>query len=124
MEIPGLGLVTVDADFGDYVSSPLPVPVFDDALCRFVVAGYDDDDAKVDFETAISPFLRTRRWNSGTAPPTPGLFERLIDYTAEEIRRLLNQTLWHVHHPAALVFAQSLWRRTHQTVSKRIHVPL
>ncbi len=58
MEIPGLGPVTVDADFGDYVSQPLPVPVFGDALCRFVVAGYDDDDAKVDFETAISAFLR------------------------------------------------------------------
>ncbi|MFD0526101.1 hypothetical protein ACFQ1I_00715 [Kitasatospora arboriphila] len=38
MEIPGFGLVTVDADFGDYVSSPLAVPVFGDALCQFVVA--------------------------------------------------------------------------------------
>ncbi|MFC1407458.1 MULTISPECIES: DUF6985 domain-containing protein [Streptacidiphilus] len=57
MEIPGLGPVTVDADFGDYVSPPLPVPVFADALCRFVIAGYDDDDAKVDFEAAISAFL-------------------------------------------------------------------
>ncbi|MEU7305562.1 hypothetical protein [Streptomyces sp. NPDC007206] len=57
MEIPGLGPVTVDADFGDYVSPSLPVPVFGDALCRFVVVGYDDDDAKADFETAISAFL-------------------------------------------------------------------
>jgi hypothetical protein len=56
MEIPGLGLVTVD-DFGDYVSLSLPVPVFGDALCRFVVVGYDGDDAKVDFETAINTFL-------------------------------------------------------------------
>ncbi|MFD0279701.1 DUF6985 domain-containing protein [Kitasatospora sp. NPDC127111] len=58
MEISGLGPVTIDADSGDYVSAPLPVPVFGDAPCRFVVAGYGDDDAKADFETAIRAFLR------------------------------------------------------------------
>lgn len=57
MDIPGLGLVTVDAEFGDYVSAPVAVPAFGDALCRFVVAGYDDDDAKVDFAAAIGAFL-------------------------------------------------------------------
>ena len=40
----------------------------------------------------------------------------MIDYTAEEIRRLLHQTLWHVTIPHAIVFAQSLWRRAHQAV--------
>ncbi|MFJ3641015.1 DUF6985 domain-containing protein [Streptomyces sp. NPDC090108] len=56
MEIPGLGPVSIDANLGDYVSQPLPVPVFGGALCRFVVVGYDDDHAKVDFGTAISAF--------------------------------------------------------------------
>ena len=50
-------------------------------------------------------------------PPAP----RLIDYTAEEIRRLLHQTIWHVHHAPLVIAAQSLWRRTHQAVAKRIH---
>ncbi|GFH39596.1 hypothetical protein [Streptomyces pacificus] len=45
----------------------------------------------------------------------------MIDYTAEEIRRLLHQTLWHVTIPHAIVFAQSLWRRAHQAVARRIH---
>ncbi|MFI6090857.1 DUF6985 domain-containing protein [Streptomyces sp. NPDC051218] len=55
--MPGLGPVTVDADLGAYVSPLLPVPVFGGALCQLLVAGYDDDGAKVDFETAISAFL-------------------------------------------------------------------
>jgi hypothetical protein len=45
----------------------------------------------------------------------------LIDYTAEEIRRLLHQTAWHVQHHPTVIAAQSLWRRTHQTIAKRIH---
>ncbi|MER7577968.1 hypothetical protein [Streptomyces sp. NPDC126514] len=46
---------------------------------------------------------------------------QLIDFTAEEIRRLLHQTLWHVQHAPLTVAAHSLWRRTHQTIAKRIH---
>lgn len=45
----------------------------------------------------------------------------MIAYTCEEIRRLLHQTLWHVRIPAAVVAAQSLWRRTRQAVAKRLH---
>ncbi|MET8518424.1 hypothetical protein [Streptomyces sp. NPDC005077] len=45
----------------------------------------------------------------------------MIDYTAEEIRRLLHQTLWHQTVPHLVVFTQSLWRRTHQAVARRIH---
>ncbi|MGW2207701.1 hypothetical protein [Streptomyces sp. NPDC001774] len=45
----------------------------------------------------------------------------LIPYTAEEIRRLLHQTLWHVHHHDTVVAAQSLWRRAHQALAHRIH---
>ena len=55
------------------------------------------------------------------AAASPPLAEQLIDYTAEEIRRLLHQTLWHVQPVPAMVAAQSLWRRIHQTVAKRIH---
>ncbi|MEV6576401.1 hypothetical protein [Streptomyces sp. NPDC051577] len=52
-------------------------------------------------------------------PPRPA--PRLIEYTAEEIRRLLHQTVWHVQHDPLVIAAQSLWRRTHQTTAKRIH---
>jgi hypothetical protein len=81
MEIPGLGLVTVDADFGDYVSPPLPVPVFGDALCRFVVAGYDDDDAKADFETAVSAFLGLDE--SALTSASEPVFQYYLDVKAE-----------------------------------------
>lgn len=81
MEIPGLGPVTVDADFGDYVSPSLPVPVFGNALCRFVVAGYDDDDAKVDFETAISAFLGLDE--SALRSASVPVFQYYLDVKAE-----------------------------------------
>ncbi|MFC8721210.1 DUF6985 domain-containing protein [Kitasatospora sp. NPDC057198] len=57
MEIPGLGPVTADADSGEHVSPPLPVPVLGGARCRFVVLGYGDDHAEADFETAVRTFL-------------------------------------------------------------------
>ena len=66
------------------------------------------------------PGRRHPRHSLAAADPTP-LVERLIDYTAEEIRRLLHQTVWHVHHIPTVVVAQSLWRRAHQTMAKRIH---
>ncbi|GAA1130191.1 DUF6985 domain-containing protein [Kitasatospora arboriphila] len=81
MEIPGFGLVTVDADFGDYVSSPLAVPVFGDALCQFVVAGYDDDDARVDFETAINAFLGLDE--SALKSASVPVFQYYLDVKAE-----------------------------------------
>lgn len=82
MKIPGLGPVTVDADFGDdYVSSPLAVPVFRGALYRFVVSGYDDDDAKVDFETAISAFLGSDE--SALKSASVPVFQHYLDVKAD-----------------------------------------
>ena len=57
MEIPGLGLVTREDQFGRYRSQPLPVPVLGGQLCRIVVDGYDEDPAKEDFHAAIASFL-------------------------------------------------------------------
>lgn len=57
MEIPGLGPVTVDTQFGNLVSAPLPVPVLGGRLCRFEVVGYDHDEAKEEFGTAVRAFL-------------------------------------------------------------------
>jgi len=55
MEIPGLGTVEDDGD--SYVSDPVTVRVLGDAECQFSVVGYDDDDAREDFHTAIGAFL-------------------------------------------------------------------
>jgi len=81
MEIPGLGLMTVAADVGDYVSSPLAIPVFGGAPCRFVVAGYDVDDAKVDFETAINAFLGLDE--SALKSASVPVFQYYLDVKAE-----------------------------------------
>lgn len=75
------------------------------------------DDAR---EQRRGAARRCPRHNLAAAHPAP-LVERLIDYTAEEIRRLLHQTVWHVQHHPAVIAAQSLWRRRHQTAAKRIH---
>ncbi|MFF9351945.1 DUF6985 domain-containing protein [Streptomyces sp. NPDC014734] len=56
MEIPGLGTVVEDDD-DSYMSDPITVPVLDDTECQFIVVGYDDDDAREDFHTAIDAFL-------------------------------------------------------------------
>jgi hypothetical protein len=57
MEIPGLGEVTKDEQFGWYYSKPMPVPMFSGKHCRIVLEGYDEDERKGDFHVAISNFL-------------------------------------------------------------------
>lgn len=56
MEIPGLGHVTMDAD-GEHQSGPTRIPVLGATVCRLVVLGYEDDEAKSDFQSAIRRFL-------------------------------------------------------------------
>jgi hypothetical protein len=57
MEIPGLGEVTKDEQFGWYYSKPMPVPMFGGKQCRIVLEGYDEDERKEDFHVAIANFL-------------------------------------------------------------------
>jgi hypothetical protein len=57
MEIPGLGVVEKDEQFGWYRSEPIRVPVLGNKWCRIVVEGYDDDKKKEEFHTAIANFL-------------------------------------------------------------------
>ncbi|MEU0113247.1 hypothetical protein ABZ137_05850 [Streptomyces bobili] len=48
--------------------------------------------------------------------------EKLIRYTAEETRRLLNRLVWATTPPPlAIVIIQSRWRRTHQARAQRCH---
>lgn len=57
MEIPGLGPVAHDPEFGWYEGRALPLPVFGGANCSFVVDGYASDPAPSDFHDAIAAFL-------------------------------------------------------------------
>lgn len=57
MEIPGLGPVTRDDEFGWYQSQPIAVPVLGGQMCRIIVEGYDDDPDPEDFHAAIRNFL-------------------------------------------------------------------
>jgi hypothetical protein len=57
MEVPGLGEVTKDEQFGWYYSEPMTVPMFGGKECRIVLEGYDADECKEDFHVAIANFL-------------------------------------------------------------------
>jgi hypothetical protein len=57
MEIPGLGTVTKDDRFGWYYSEPISVRVLGGKMCRIIVEGYEEDDDKQDYHTAITNFL-------------------------------------------------------------------
>ncbi|MBR7838607.1 hypothetical protein KDL01_35395 [Actinospica durhamensis] len=57
MEIPGLGPVTYDQEFGWYRSSPIPVRVLGGVARVFTVEGYDDDPSQSEVHEAISAFL-------------------------------------------------------------------
>ena len=57
MEIPGLGVIQLDEQFGWYRSKRIRVPVLGNKLCQIVVEGYDEDRKKSEFHTAIANFL-------------------------------------------------------------------
>jgi hypothetical protein len=57
MEVPGLGEVAKDEQFGCYYSKPVPVPMFGGKECRIVLEGYDEDERKEDFQVAIANLL-------------------------------------------------------------------
>lgn len=57
MEVPGLGEVTKDEEFGWYYSKPISVRMFGGKQSRIVLAGYDEDDRKHEFHAAIANFL-------------------------------------------------------------------
>lgn len=57
MEIPHLGTVTKDQQFGCYYSLSIPIPVLGGIECQIVLEDYDEDEAKEDFHTTILNFL-------------------------------------------------------------------
>src|SRR5579859_7301882 len=57
MQVPHLGTVIKDPRFNRYSSKPISVPVLGNKLCRIVLEGYDEDQNKEQFHTAIANFL-------------------------------------------------------------------
>ena len=57
MQIPVLDQVTRDERFGWLYSAPLPLSVFGDRKVRIVLEGYEEDENKDDFHSAIGAFL-------------------------------------------------------------------
>jgi hypothetical protein len=57
MQVPGLGQVLKQPEYGWYVSNPIPVPIFGGKACTIIVDGYADDDRKDEFHAAIANFL-------------------------------------------------------------------
>lgn len=57
IEIPGLGVLKLEREYGWYNSEPMPVGVMGESEFSFSVEGYESDDRKEDFDTAIANFL-------------------------------------------------------------------
>lgn len=57
MDVPGLGDVTKDEQFGCYCSRPISVAMFGGKQCRIFLERYEEDDRKEDFHVAIANFL-------------------------------------------------------------------
>lgn len=57
MNIPCLGDVTKDEQLGWYCSPPIHLPLLKQLDCRIIVEGYDDDDGKAEFHSAIANLL-------------------------------------------------------------------
>ena len=58
MHVPGLGEVTQDEGFDDWLrSEPVPVPMFGGQPCRIVLEGYADDPDQDAFHAAVANLL-------------------------------------------------------------------
>lgn len=61
MDVPHLGQMECDEEFGWFRSQPIRVAFLGDSECVFILEGYADDDAKEDFHVAIQNLLRLDR---------------------------------------------------------------
>ncbi len=57
MDVPGLGEVFEEADYGWHRSQPVSILMFGGQECEIVLVGYEEDAQKEDFHTAIGNFL-------------------------------------------------------------------
>lgn len=57
MEIPGIGIVVTENEYGCYDCKPISRLVRGGKRCRMVVEGYDDDASRADCHVAIANCL-------------------------------------------------------------------
>ncbi|HEY2671189.1 MAG TPA: hypothetical protein VGJ07_12560 [Rugosimonospora sp.] len=81
MEIPGLGSVTRDDEFGWYRSAMLPVRALGGAVCQIVVDGFDADPAKDELQAVIGTFLALDE--SALRAAAPSIFQYYQDTVAD-----------------------------------------
>jgi hypothetical protein len=86
MDIPGLGPVTRDDEFGWYRGEPRPIGALLGATCEVVVDGYDDDPDPASVHAAIATFLALD--DSALRAAAPSIFDYyryiMADVEAEE----------------------------------------
>ena len=98
MELPGLGEVTKDAQFGWYYSKPIPIPMLGGKQCRIVLVGYDKDERKEDFHVAIANLL------SGSPAVLREADEPLFRYYSDF------EEWWLEDHKQPIKSANELWQ--------------
>lgn len=103
MEIPGLGSVTRDDEFGWYRSARLPARALAGAMCHIVVDGYDADPAKDEFHAVISTFLALDE--SALSAAAPSIFE----YYQDTVTSFDANDDWHVE----IFGPDEVWNHVH-----------
>ena len=82
MKIPHIGAVTKDPELGWYYSDEIVVPMLEDAICCFVLSGYDGKD---DYLAAIANFLAADSTVLKQAEPYLfAYYEKCKDYHGED----------------------------------------
>jgi hypothetical protein len=81
MEIPGLGTVKADDEFGLLHSEPLPVAALGGRSCSFVLEGYEEDPHQEDFHAAVASMLSAG--NDLLREATPDVFRYYEDLNSE-----------------------------------------
>jgi hypothetical protein len=83
MEIPGLGPVVKDDEFGWYTSAPRPVAALDGATVRINLDGFDDDPDQAGYLAIVNEFLQLDQ--SVLRPATMAVFDYYQDTMASVV---------------------------------------
>jgi hypothetical protein len=109
MEIPGLGTVKADEEFGWLRSQPLPVGALGGRSCFFVLVGYEEDPNQEDFHAAIASMLSVE--NDLLREATPDVFRYYEDMNSE----------WEPGDPEYVeAEVQDIWK--HVQLGRELHV--
>jgi hypothetical protein len=112
VQIPGLGPVVKDEEFGWYTSAGRPVAALGGATVHIVLDGYDDDPDPTGFVAVVNEFLSLEQ--SVLLPATPAVFDYYQDTMAAVVDD--EDWDWYVEIPAA----EQVW--DHVTIGRDVYV--